>query len=61
MMFLNFLFIYQLLSIDGVKDGGTENLEDFKKERFGKFYTKWYFWLLILLIIAFLVNFFDAF
>ena len=37
--------------------GGTENLEDFKKERFGKFYTKWYFWLLILLIIAFLVNF----
>jgi len=57
MNYFNILKYYQLLSIDGVKEGGSENLNEFKDEKLNKVYTKWYFWIFILLIIGFLVNF----
>lgn len=53
---MNELNFYQLLSIDGVKEGGNENLEGVQEDKAVKrFYKKWWFWLLIVLVIGFIV------
>ena len=49
---MNFLNIFQLLSIDGVKEGGNENIDAVQEDKVvKKFYKKFWFWILIVILI----------
>ena len=52
---MNKLNFYQFLSIDGVKEGGAENLEGVQEDKVvKKFYKKWWFWVLVVIIVLIL-------
>lgn len=56
---LNKLNIYQFLSIDGVKEGGNENLEGVQEDKAVKrFYKKWKFWVISIftILLIYLAN-----
>ena len=52
---MSILNILQLLSIDGVRKGGNENLEGVQEDKeVKKFYKKWKFWIIFIFIVLFL-------
>jgi len=49
---MSILNILQLLSIDGVRKGGNENLEGVQEDKeVKKFYKKWKFWIIFIFIV----------
>ena len=52
--------ILQLLSIDGVKDGGDENLEGVQEDKIvKKFYNNLKFWILMIFVIGLFFWYFN--
>lgn len=57
---MNIMNILQLLSIDGVKDGGDENLEGVQEDKIvKKFYKNLKFWILMIFVIGLFFWYFN--
>jgi hypothetical protein len=57
---MNIMNILQLLSIDGVKDGGDENLEGVQEDEIvKKFYKNLKFWILMIFVIGLFFWYFN--